>query len=137
MTFVLDPWDSPVAVSWEDDIHTKLDFYHDTYMVAGKMQTRAEVLQGNTWRLGTVTDDMALAKVVPGVGLDLRTYASAEFGGENNGASSVWLKNKAYPPTKQKPGALNEFLYSDLTVVIDFISEEPTQAQTIHGYDER
>lgn len=111
--YQLDPWQSIVAVHFpKGDQPTKLDFVGNRYMVRGQDQELAEVI-------GSPHHDAEaqLACEVPGVGLDLRQYNS--FGVQASG-KTVYFRNKTDKPDKTNPGALNELLRHDYSLVVEW-----------------
>ena len=109
----LDPWTDIVAVHWSPGGDTKLDFYNKKYMVRGKIQLLADVL-GVDFDFNSALSQRAL---VTADVLDLRRYSGGHL---LIAPSTAWLKNKTTTPSKTNPGALNEFLRMDWTMVMEF-----------------
>lgn len=109
----LDMFTDIIAVHWPDNIITKLDFVGNKYMVRGKIQELTDVLGGPLPEYEAEQQGWRTAD-----GLDLRHFGHVY--GELDGSKTAWLKNKVYPPTKNNPGALNEFLFADGTFVIEW-----------------
>lgn len=118
----LDPFTDIVAVHWPTKGITKLDFVGNRYMVRGLDQELADVLGDDLpnaidpslppYHDGSVQRSWRTAD-----GLDLRQYD--DFGLRTAG-NKAYLKNKTATPDKKNPGALNEFLFIDGTVVMEF-----------------
>lgn len=108
-----DPFTHIVEIHFPAGLITKLDFVGNRYMVRGVDQELEDVLGGPL-------PEYAAEQVGwrTSAGLDLRHLGSTY--GELDGAKTAWLKNKVYPPTKEEPGALNEFLFADGTFVIEW-----------------
>lgn len=135
----LDPFTDIIAVHWPDDTTdiTKLDFVGNKYMVRGKFQNFDQVLgddligpDGHTvFRDGAEQRSWRTA-----AGLDLRLFDSF---GLSTGARRAYLKNKTEEPNKKNPGALNEFLRHDYTIVVEWDHEDVVaalNAQSPGGY---
>lgn len=126
----LDMFTDIIAVHWPVNDVTKLDFVGHKYMVRGKIQDFEEVL-GDDLGARVGADQRALRTAD---GLDLRIFDSF---GLSTGANRAYLRNKTDEPDKKNPGALNEFLRHDYTLVIEFDHEDVVAAlneQSPGGY---
>lgn len=114
----LDMFTTLIAVHWPENDITKLDFVGNRYMVRGKDQDFEDVLgdeaenMDSGWTPGATQRSWRTED-----GLDLRMYD--DFG-LSTGAKKAYIKNKIPEPTKKTPGALNEFLFLNSTVVMEF-----------------
>jgi hypothetical protein len=103
---------------------TKLDFVNNRYMVRGKTQLLTEVLG----------DELPPSRIAAtqqswrgSNGLDLRELDGGGF--LETVPRTAYLTNKVYPPTTENPGALNEFLRFDYTLIIEFDWEDIVAAR--------
>lgn len=132
----VDIFSTVVAVHWEED-KTILDFVHDRYMVRGKMQKRAEVLEPPN--VGWVQTPVSVGGTLPseGWGLDLRNGVGPDGIPTDSFPRVARLRNKTAEPNRTNPGALNEFTFLDATVVIelDYFNDSDAFYATVGGFD--
>lgn len=118
----LDPFTDIIAVHWPDDATdiTKLDFVGDRYMVRGKDQDLADVL-GVDFPDNFIELSAADQRLLRGPeGLNLIKEQSD--GTLNRLPYKAWLRDKYTEPNKKHPGARQEFLKFNYTIVMEYDS---------------
>lgn len=114
--YQLDPFDHIVAIHFPHGPKaiTKLDFVNNKYKVRGRSQSLEDVIgdEGPGHQPAATQQSYRTS-----AGLDLLRYDSF---GLTIGQKKAFLKNKVAVPTKLDPGALNEFLFLNSTMVIEF-----------------
>lgn len=133
-----DPFTHIVEIHFPGGI-TKLDFVHGRYMVQGLAQNFDEVLGDDLSSGGITLRDGATQRGwrVDNVGLDLRETDGSGRYTEVKG--QAFLKNKTATPDKKNPGALNETLRNNYTLVLEFDWEDVLghlQAESPGGFDD-
>lgn len=116
----LDMFTDIIAVHWPDNEITKLDFVGDRYMVRNKDQELIDVLgvdfPDNFIEL--TAEEQRLLRGPEGLNL----IKEQSDGTLNFLPYKAWLKNKYLEPDKKHPGALNEFLRFNYTMVMEYDS---------------